>query len=156
MNSLQERTASIISNGAGGISWPQYEAARFLYAAVNHYAGRIDDTAVAAHCVWQLLCGEPVPDHELCKFYPYSVPKNDVYAIASVIVHEYIPQDVPFARMSPVIDEVHLATGTSGLRALFDDKRAAVLFHVCYPEHGFDVWAAAADGEAGILDGCDS
>lgn len=156
MNSLQERTASIISNGAGGISWPQYEAARFLYAATNHYAGRIDDTAVAAHCVWQLLCGEPVPEHELCEFYPYSAPQDNTYAIASVIVREYIPQDVALAEMASVIAEVHQAAGTSGLRSLFDDKHAAVLFHICYPERGYEVLAAEVEREAGILERCDS
>lgn len=156
MTSLQERTASIISEGAGGVSWSQFQAAHFLYAAANHYAGRIEDTAVAVHCVWQLICDEPVPEHELCEFYPYVLPAGDAYGIASVIIHEYIPQEVSFAEMSVVIDEVHRATGTSGLRPLFDDKRAAVLFHVCYPQRGFTAVAAETERLAGILDGCDS
>lgn len=152
MTSLQERTANVISDGVVGSSWEQYEAARFLYAAGNYYAGSIEDVVVAAHCVWQLLCGEPIPEHEVCRYYPYVLPHGDAYAIARIITREYIPQDVTLAEMSPVIDEVHRVAGATGLASLFDDKRAALLFHICYPERGYDVLAAELSHQAGTME----
>ncbi len=148
MTSLQERTADIICADVGSRSFAEYEAARFVYAAVNHYAGSVPDVVVAARCVWQLLFGEPIPEHTLCDYYPYALPESNAYGIATVIIREYIPQDVTLDEMQPVVDEVHRVTGTSGLLALFENKRAMALFHICYPTRGFDAVRDALDAGA--------
>lgn len=145
MSTLQGKTADIICSDVGSRTFPEYQAARMLYSAVNHYGASVPETVVAARCVWQLICGEPIPEHELCEFFPYTLPETHVYSTARAIVSGYIPQDASLHEMADVIAAVHETAGTTDLQALLDDKRAAVLFNVCYPERGFQVISEALD-----------